>query len=195
MGDIIVEDRRGRLHIRDAPVSGGVGRRHDVAAGGAVVVVALLEEGAARVLGRVRVRVLFLVVAAGAVLVVVTGARRGVLVVLVVVLVACGRRPVSEAGVGRRTIGEGKVDAAPRPPPKCGFFASTSSSGTLNAAAGARHARATRSSSSAAPIKGFTERAAMTTGAALRDASNAGARVSNAFFRPGATCAASSRLL
>ena len=96
---------------------------------------------------------------------------------------------MSEAGFGRRTIGEGKVDAAPRPPPKCGFFASTSSSGTLNAAAGARHARATRSSSSASPIKGFAERAAMTTGAALRDASNAGARVSKAFFRPGATCA------
>ena len=50
-------------------------------------------------------------------------------------------------------------------------------------------------SSSASPIKGFTERAAMTTGAALRDASNAGARVSKAFLRPGATCAASSRLL
>ena len=194
MRDIVVEDRRRRLQIRDAPVPGGVRRRNDVS-GRTVVVVALLEEGAARVLGRVRVGVLVVVVAAGAVLVVVTGARRGVLVVLVVVLVACGRRPVSEAGVGRRTIGEGKVDAAPRPPPKCGFFASTSSSGTLNAAAGARHARATRSSSAASPIKGFTDRAATTTGAALRDASNAGARVSNAFFRPGATCAASSRLL
>ena len=195
MRDIVVEDRRRRLQIRDAPISGGVGRRRNIT-GGAVVVVALLEEGAPRVLGGVvRVRVLLLLVAAGGVLVGVTGARRGVLVVLVVVLVACGRRPVSEAGFGRRTIGEGKVDAAPRPPPKCGFFASTSSSGTLNAAAGARHARATRSSSAASPIKGFTERAAMTTGAALRDASNAGARVSNAFFRPGATCAASSRLL
>ena len=194
MRDIVVEDRRRRRQIRDAPVPGGVGRRRDIT-GGAVVVVALLEEGAARVLGRVRVGVLFLVVAAGAVLVVVTGARRGVLVVLVVVLVACGRRPVSEAGFGRRTIGEGKVDAAPRPPPKCGFFASTSSSGTLNAAAGARHARATRSSSSASPIKGFAERAAMTTGAALRDANKAGARVSKAFFRPGVTCATSSRLL
>ena len=194
MRDIIIQNRRRRRHIRDAPVSRGVGRFNNIT-GGAVVVVALLEEGAPRVLRRVRVRVLVVVVAAGAVLVVVTGARRGVLVVLVVVLVACGRRPVSEAGFGRRTIGEGKVDAAPRPPPKCGFFASTSSSGTLNAAAGARHARATRSSSSASPIKGFTERAAMTTGAALRDASNAGARVSNAFFRPGATCAASSRLL
>ena len=194
MRDIVVEDRRRRLQIRDAPISGGVGRRRNIT-GGAVVVVALLEEGAPRVLGRVvRVGVLLLVVAAGAVFVV-TGARRGVLVVLVVVLVACGRRPVSEAGFRRRTIGEGKVDAAPRPPPKCGFFASTSSSGTLNAAAGARHARATRSSSSASPIKGFAERAAMTTGAALRDASNAGARVSNAFFRPGATCAASSRRL
>ena len=190
MRDVVVEDRRRRLQIRDAPISGGVGRRRNIT-GGAVVVVALLEEGAARVLGRVRVGVLVVVVAAGAVLVV-TGARRCVLVVLVVVLVACGRRPVSEAGFGRRTIGEGKVDAAPRPPPKCGFFASTSSSGTLNAAAGARHARATRSSSSASPIKGFAERAAMTTGAALRDASNAGARVSNAFFRPGATCAPSS---
>ena len=195
MRDIVVEDRRRRLQIRDAPVPGGVGRRRNIT-GGAVVVVALLEEGAPRVLGGVvRVGVLFLVVAAGAVLVVVTGARRGVLVVLVVVLVACGRRPVSEAGFGRRTIGEGKVDAAPRPPPKCGFFASTSSSGTLNAAAGARHARATRSSSSASPIKGFTERAAMTTGAALRDANKAGARASKAFLRPGATCAASSFLL
>ena len=194
MRDIVVEDRRRRLQIRDAPISGGVGRRRNIT-GGAVVVVALLEEGAPRVLGRVvRVGVLLLVVAAGAVFVV-TGARRGVLVVLVVVLVACGRRPVSEAGFRRRTIGEGKVDAAPRPPPKCGFFASTSSSGTLNAAAGARHARATRSSSSASPIKGFAERAAMTTGAALRDASNAGARVSKAFLRPGATCAPSSRLL
>ena len=189
MRDIVVEDRRRRLQIRDAPISGGVGRRRNIT-GGAVVVVALLEEGAPRVLGGVvRVRVLLLLVAAGGVLVGVTGARRGVLVVLVVVLVACGRRPVSEAGLG------GKVDAAPRPPPKCGFFASTSSSGTLNAAAGARHARATRSSSSASPIKGFAERAAMTTGAALRDASNAGARVSNAFLRPGATCAASSFLL
>ena len=96
------------------------------------------------------------------------------------------RTSTGERG-GLRTEDErrkAKIDAAPRPPPKCGFFASTSSSGTLNAAAGARHARATRSSSSASPIKGFTERAAMTTGAALRDASNAGARASNAFSGP-----------